>query len=81
MIEQKQTVRIAKPLGVQAVVKGEASQNNSHLRIFSESGCDEGAYYPAQDIQIYGDKQLEDLRDFIAEILKEREEFKKKTQF
>lgn len=72
----KEPINITAPIGVIVVAKANININNSNLRLFSESGCDEGAYYPAQDIYIYGDKQIEALRDFCVQILKEREAYK-----
>jgi hypothetical protein len=67
------TISIAKTIGVAITVKGitneYGTEGNAAIRIFSESGCDEGAYYPAQDIQVYGTKQVTALRDFCNEVL------------
>ncbi len=65
-------ITLTAPLGVAVVVKGNANQNNCSLRLFSESGCDEGAYYPPQDVQIYGDKQVLELRNFCDHLLEIR---------
>lgn len=41
--------------------------------IMSADGCDEGAYFPAQSIQIYGEDAVRQLRDFCDEILEPKE--------
>ena len=62
-------ITLAIPIGVMIVAKGDINYHGCSVRLFSESGCDEGAYYPSQDIHIYGTKQVEDLRDFCSTVL------------
>ena len=41
------------------------------LHIHFPSGVDDGAYYPASDIQLYGTEAITNLRDFCNELLLE----------
>lgn len=69
--------QIAEPIGVAIVAKGDAWNGAAcSVRLFSESGCDEGAYYPAQDVHVYGVEQVKTLRDFCDKVLKLVEETK-----
>jgi hypothetical protein len=67
---------LTNPIGVCVVAKADINQNNSAIRLFSESGCDEGAYFPACDIHIYGDRQIEALHKFLEEVIAKRKEYK-----
>lgn len=59
------------------VVKGDAWHGvGCSVRLFSESGTDEGAFFPAQDVQVYGKEQVQALRDLCDETLKMLEETK-----
>lgn len=40
-----------------------------HFSIVQNDGVDDGAYYPAQSILIYGEDAVRQLRDFCDEIL------------
>lgn len=44
---------------------------NPSMVIHMSSGVDDGAYYPASDISVYGKDAVTDLRDFCNEILAE----------
>jgi hypothetical protein len=68
---------ICKPIGVAVIGKGDAwSTESCAIRVVSESGVDEGAFYPAQDVHIYGKLQVQALRDLCNETLKLMEDFK-----
>ena len=74
--------QIAKPIGVCIVAKAYcANGSQASIRLFSESGCDEGAYFPAQDIHVYGIEQIKSLKEFCEETIKLFEETKKEMPF
>lgn len=60
---------IAAPIGVCCLVKGTTRNGTATLRLLSESGVDDGAYYPAQDVQVYGTEQVTTLRNFCNQLL------------
>lgn len=73
---QPNTIMVAEITGA-IVASSNTTAYRAEINILSESGCDEGAYYPAQHISIYGDNGVTKLRDFCNAIL---EEFEKRKQ-
>ena len=71
---------IAEPIGVCCVVKGSTRSGIGQLRLFFESGVDEGAYYPSQDIHVYGTQQILTLRNFCDKLLEACEDDEKGLQ-
>ena len=67
----------ARPIGVCVVAKYHATKYMTQLDIFSAGGVDDGAYYPPQDINIYGTAQVQALRDLCTDALNATEEIKK----
>ena len=68
---------ICKPIGVAVIGKGDVwSTEGCAIHVVSESGVDEGDFYPAQDVYIYGKLQVQALRDLCNETLKLMEDFK-----
>lgn len=45
------------------------TRRNPNFTILQNDGVDDGAYYPAQSINIYGEDAVRQLRDFCDEIL------------
>lgn len=71
---KNEAIVLAAPIGVCIVVKGVVRTHSVEIRLYSESGVDEGAYYPAQDINIYGENQVTSLRDFCDSIINKMKE-------
>lgn len=42
---------------------------NPQLELLTAGGVDDGAYYPAQSINVYGEAGIKALRDFCDELL------------
>jgi len=62
-------ISIAEPISSSVVIRGSTRSGTPQVRLFFESGVDEGAYYPAQDVSVYGLKAVTELRDFCNKIL------------
>lgn len=69
----KEPTSIAVAIGHQTA-RADIKYRAASITLQSTSGVDDGAFYPAQDVQIYGNKSIKQLRDFCDTVLKEQEE-------
>ena len=68
---------ICRPIGLTVIGKSDVwCKSNCSMRIISESGIDDGVYYPAQDVYMHGVDQVKALRDLCDETLKLMEPIK-----
>ena len=74
------TIITAKHIGYNVIAKGSTYRDpqsgkvvTASVTLLSESGVDEGAFFPAQDILVNGAEHVRNLRDFCDELLKDQE--------
>ena len=60
------------------VAKADITEHRIAITLLSTSGCDEGAYFPAQDVQVYGLAAVTQLKDFCELAIKTHEKLKQK---
>ena len=53
-------------------IAGTERHTIAHLNILTSSGVDDGAFYPAQHISVFGEDAVKNLRDFCNELLNEK---------
>lgn len=78
IMKNKQTNQIATHIGHDVVAFGQPAsliseevklKHTARIKIMSADGCDDGAYFPAQCVDVYGEDSIKQLRDFCNEIL------------
>jgi len=67
---------IAAAVSPTIVARGNGWGSNISLDIFTDSGVDDGAAYPAQHVSVYGKEAIEKLRVFCDETIKLMEQSK-----
>jgi len=72
----KEPVQLAASLGRGRVANAEVNDIRTWVHIFAESGTEDGAFYPAQDIQLFGEKSIESLHTFLGDVLAKIKETK-----
>jgi hypothetical protein len=78
-MNDKEPIKIASWIGVGVTAKGESAANNrAQIHLYTDSGVDDGAYYPSQHIHVYGQLQVLALRDFCDKVLENLEQFEEK---
>lgn len=76
----EEKLKTARHLNFDRVASGEASLFHVKLEIFTGNGCDEGAYYPAQNVTIPDLEGVRALHSLCTELLTfhaEREDLRK----
>lgn len=67
---------IAVVINSSVTARGEV-RHSTTLTLMTESGAVDGAFYPAQNVQVYGVDGITKLRNLCDELIKQDEEYKK----
>ena len=77
-MKTNETKEIAACIGVQVTARAEFSNYaRCNVTLITTSGCDEGAYYPGQDINLYGIETVKKLQAFLTEVITSYEQHNK----